>query len=516
MPTGVATIWALSAAVIVGGAPAAATPQPAAIVIGSKAFTESVILGEIAKQIAVGVELRAEHRREIGGTHILFNALADGQIDVYPEYTGTISEEILAKEELGGIDEIRGALAERGIRMTEPLGFNNTYAIGMRPQTADQLGIRTISDLRRHPDLRFGFTNEFMNRGDGWPALRQRYALGQQDVRGLDHALALRALQDGSIDATDLYSTDAEIAFYGFRVLEDDLVHFPRYDALFLYRAELEQRVPEFVEALRSLTGALTEAAMIDMNQRVKIEREPEGEVAVDFVRRTLGMRVADFVEASLLHRQLKLLGEHLYLVGISMALAIIVSIPLGIAAARYARSGQVILAATGIIQTVPALALLVLLMPVPWPREAGRPDILGIGTETAIAALFLYSLLPIVRNTQTALRSIDLPIRESAEALGLSAWSKLIRIELPLGSRTILAGIKTAVVINIGFATLAAFIHAGGYGQPILTGIHLDDFGLILEGAVPAALLALAAQGLFELAERTIVPRGLRLRASA
>jgi osmoprotectant transport system permease protein len=516
MRKGPATIWALCAGIATGATPAAATPPPAVVVIGSKKFTESVILGEIAGQIALAVALRAEHRREIGGTRILFNALVGGQIDVYPEYTGTISEEILARQKLSGIDEIRAALAEHSIRMTEPLGFNNTYAIGVRPETAERLGIRTISDLRRHTELRLGFTNEFMSRGDGWPALRQRYALPQQDVRGLDHDLALRALQDGSIDATDLYSTDAEIAFYGFRVLDDDLAYFPRYDAVFLYRAELEERVPEFVKALRNLGGALTEASMIDMNRRVKIDGEPEGAVAADFARRALGMRGAAFVGETLAGRQLRLLGEHLYLVAVSMALAIIVSIPLGVAAARYARCGQIILAATGIIQTVPALALLVLLMPVPWPREVGRPDVLGIGTETAIAALFLYSLLPIVRNTQTALRSIDLPIRESAEALGLSAWSKLIRIELPLGSRTILAGIKTAIVINIGFATLGALINAGGYGQPILTGIRLDDFGLILEGAVPAALLALAAQGLFELAERTIVPRGLRLRASA
>jgi glycine betaine/choline ABC-type transport system substrate-binding protein len=300
MRKGPATIWALCAGIAAGATPAAATPPPAVVVIGSKKFTESVILGEIAGQIALAVALRAEHRREIGGTRILFNALVGGQIDVYPEYTGTISEEILARQKLSGIDEIRAALAERSIRMTEPLGFNNTYAIGVRPETAERLGIRTISGLRRHTELRLGFTNEFMSRGDGWPALRQRYALPQQDVRGLDHDLALRALQDGSIDATDLYSTDAEIAFYGFRVLDDDLAYFPRYDAVFLYRAELEERVPEFVKALRNLGDGLTEASMIDMNRRVKIDGEPEGAVAADFARRTLGMRGAAFVGETL------------------------------------------------------------------------------------------------------------------------------------------------------------------------------------------------------------------------
>jgi osmoprotectant transport system permease protein len=199
-----------------------------------------------------------------------------------------------------------------------------------------------------------------------------------------------------------------------------------------------------------------------------------------------------------------------------SLGLAVIIAIPLGIAAARRPRAGQLILAVVGVIQTIPALALLVLLIPLPWPREAGRPDILGVGTETAIAALFLYSLLPIVRNVQTGLTGIDPAIRDTANALGLSRRVKLLRIELPLASRTILAGIKTAAVINVGFATLGAFISAGGYGEPILTGLRLNDTGLILEGAVPAALLAILTQLLFELAERSLVPRGLRLRPQA
>ncbi len=475
--------------------------------VGSKRFTESVILGEIVTQLAGALGVQAQHRREIGGTRILFNALQLGQIDVYPEYTGTITQEILAGENLTSVDDIRAALAKRGISMTAPLGFNNTYVIGVRPETAADLGIATVSDLRAHPDLRFGFTNEFMNRGDGWPALRDRYRLLQTDVRGLDHDLALRALANGSIDATDLYSTDADIAHYGFRMLDDDLGHFRRYDAVMLFRDELTHRAPAVVEALQGLAGTIDEARMIEMNRRVKIEREPEAAVAAAF------LDLAAPVPETFVQRQLKMLGEHLYLVVVSLLLAIVVSVPLGIIAARSPRAGQLILAVMGIIFTIPALALLVLLMPVPWPREAGRPDILGIGRETAIVALFLYSLLPIVRNTHAGLTSIDGPIRESALALGLSDWSKLIRIELPLASRMILAGIKTAAVINVGFATLAAFIGAGGYGQPILTGLTLNRLDLILEGAVPAAILAVLAQFLFELAERAVVPRGLRLR---
>ncbi len=495
-----------------GLAPCPALAQTT-IIVGSKKFTESVILGEIAKQTAESLVISADHRAELGGTRILFDALAQGQIDVYPEYTGTILKEILAAKNLQNEAQMRHTLAELGIGVTGALGFNNTYAIGVTPKGAERLGINTISDLAAHTDLRFGFTNEFMDREDGWPALRRTYALPQADVTGLDHDVALRALQDGSIDATDLYSTDAEIAFYGFKVLADDKAFFPRYDALFLYRLQLEKTAPAFVTMLKSLAGSIDEARMISMNKRVKIDRETEAAVAAEFCQQKFGV-TAVYEEETLGEKRLRWLRQHLHMVLVSMVLAVALAIPLGVVAGKFTRAGQIILGATGIIQTIPALAMLALLMRLPWPRPGDRPDMLGIGAETAIAALFLYSLLPIVRNTQSGLAGIDLVTRESAAALGLSSWARLIKIELPLASRTILAGIKTAIVINIGFATLGALIGAGGYGQPILTGIRLNNKDMILEGTIPAALLALLAQGLFELAERTLVPRGLRLKS--
>ena len=584
------TTWWLSSVLCLlslSSAPDAGSQQP--VVVASKKFTESVILGETARLLATNHDVVAEHRREMGGTRIVFNALEQGQVDVYPEYTGTIMKEIFAELKLESEEEMREALAQRGILATDSLGFNNTYAIGVNPLvepvggylvvwiqggtvfiivlvavyfycrvrarkhaerrpvllymvtgctmlfagaaiflindlltprlefrdgSLDHRGIRSISDLRDHPQLRLGFTNEFMEREDGWPALRRRYNLPQPpgNVRGLDHDIALRALAEGSIDATDLYSTDAEIAYYGFSILEDDLSHFPRYDALFLYRAELKVRAPQLVRALHAMAGRIDEPRMVEMNKRAKIDKESESRVAADFLREELGIQVLVEVE-TFAARQLRWLCEHLNMVVKSMVLAVLVAVPMGIVAAKCARTGQAILGIAGIIQTIPALALLVLLMPLPWPREAGRPNILGVGTETAIAALFLYSLLPIVRNTQTGLVGIGPAIRESAEALGLSAWSKLVKIDLPLASRTILAGIKTAAVINVGFATLGALIDTGGYGQPIITGIRRAEMRTIFEGAVPAALLALLVQGLFELAERFLVPRGLRLK---
>lgn len=472
--------------------------------VGSKKFTESVILAEIAAQLAESEGFPATHMRELGGTRILWSALLRSEIDAYPEYTGTLREEILADRRLAGDDALRSVLAEFGIRMTAPLGFNNTYAIGIRKEVGERLGVEKISDLRQHAGLRFGFGNEFMDRADGWPALKARYGLPHKRVRGLDHDLAYRGLDSGTIDVMDLYATDAEVDYYAIRVLEDDLGHFQNYDAVIIYRSELAERMPEIVEALSRLGGKITDDGMRAMNARARLQRIPETRVAADFLSEAFGID-SHPAERGTADRLLVNTRDHLFLVGISLTAAILLSVPLGILAARRPRLGHVILGAVGIIQTIPTLALLVFMIP-----------LLGIGARPAILALFLYSLLPIVRNTHAGLRDIAPHIRESAEALGLSAGARLRFIELPMASPAILAGIKTSAVINIGTATLGALIGAGGYGQPILTGIRLDDVGLILEGAVPAAILALLVQGAFELAERTLVPKGLRLAPGA
>ncbi|MDQ3171595.1 MAG: ABC transporter permease subunit [Acidobacteriota bacterium] len=467
------------------------------LVIGSKVFTESVVLGELLTQAAHAAGVPAEHRREVGGTRVVFEALKRGDIDAYVEYSGTLTEELVP-----GVadDAMPGALAAMGISMARPLGFNNTYAIGMMAGEAERLGVRTISDLARHPDLELGFANEFMSRGDGWPSLRARYSLPHARVRGLDHDLAYRALEAGQIAATDLYSTDAEIRAYGLRVLEDDRRHFPRYHAVVLYRSDAATRAGAAIAAWDRLAGRVDEASMIGMNARAKIERVPEAQVARDFLAAITG-QAAEVRATSRTTRILARAREHLLLVAVSLAAAIALGLPLGILAAKRRRIGRLVIALVAVVQTVPSLALLVFMIP-----------LLGIGTWPAMAALFLYSLLPIVRNTHQGLTGISAELRDSARALGLPPSAVLSRIEVPLASPAIVAGIKTAAVINVGTATLGALVGAGGFGQPILTGIRLADTSLILEGAVPAALLALAAQALLDLAERVIVPKGLRL----
>lgn len=472
----------------------------AQVKVGSKVFTESVILGEIATQLGNAGGGDTVYLSQLGGTRILWEALLAGRIDVYPEYTGTIAQELLPGT-APSIESLRTALAKKGLGITDSLGFNDTYALGVPEAVAEKLNLRSIGDLAAHPELRFAFSNEFLDRADGWPAIRSSYGLPQAQVTGMDHDLAYKAISSGSVDVVDLYSTDAEILSYHLRVLEDDKHVFPPYQAVFLYRLDLRENAPAFIDALERLAQTIDLKTMMEMNAASKLRHVPETRIASSFLRDHLGV-MTHVSDQSWSQQLLVRTREHLTLVAVSLAASIAVAIPLGVMAFAWPRLGWVILNSVSVIYTIPSLALLVLMIP-----------ILGIGAWPAIAALFLYSLLPIVRNTHAGLAGIASGLRESAIVLGLPPFARLMRIELPLAAPSILAGIKTAAVINVGTATLGALIGAGGYGQPILTGIRLADNHLILLGAIPSAVLALVVQGAFSLLEKAAIPRGLRLR---
>ncbi len=467
------------------------------LTIGSKKFTESYVLAEIAKRSLGSAGIQVEHRPGMGGTIILWEALRTGQIALYPEYTGTIAEEILKRPALA-MDVMRTELAKSGVGMTEELGFNNTYALVMRRDTAERAGIRAISDLRSHPELRFGLTHEFLDRRDGWPPLARRYELAPRAVNGIDHGLGYEALRNGSIDVKDAYSTDAKIGENDLVALVDDLAFFPQYKAVFLYRLTMPETA---IAEIRGLEGKLDEQRMIRLNAEAERTKNYSRAAGLFFGgdEAKSGAGRSESLTSKLLRWTLR----HLQLAGISLLLSIIVGVPLGIVASRGGAIGHAILAFTSAVQTIPSLALLALLVPVPF---------FGISARTAIAALFLYGLLPIVRNTATGLQDIAQPIRESAIALGLTSGAQLRTIYLPIAARSILAGIKTSAVINIGTATLAALIGAGGLGEPIISGLNLNDHATILQGAIPAAILALLVQWSFDLLDRVLIPRGLRL----
>ena len=466
--------------------------------IGSKRFTESYILGEVLLQAASRAG-PAVHKAGLGNTGILYAALQTGSIDVYPEYTGTIAREILRIGGNPSLAELNRALAPRGLAASVPLGFNNTYALGVRADLAAKLNLRSISDLASHPGLRLGLSQEFLAREDGWPGLSRAYGLASIDPIGLDHGLAYEAIAQGRIDAMDAYSTDAKIARYGIRILDDDRGFFPRYDALLLHRADAPSRFPKQWHALAALQGRIGEAQMMRMNDASETgHRSFAQAAALLFDAQGTQAQPRGFLDVLFAPDLARLTLEHVLLVFGSLAASILVGVPLGVAAARRQGLAQAIFALVGTIQTIPSLALLAFLI-----------ALIGtIGTLPAAVALFLYALLPIVRNTHTGLLGVGRGLRQAAVALGLSPRDRLLSIELPLARPSILAGIKTSAVINVGTATIAAFIGAGGYGDRIASGLALNDNLLLLSGAIPAAVLALAIQGLFELLERWSDPR--------
>jgi osmoprotectant transport system permease protein len=482
--------------------------------IGSKRFTESYILGEVLAQVAAP-HAKVSHLQGLGNTAIVLAALQAGRIDVYPEYLGTIDLEILKHAQPTSIEQIRKELAPMGLGVAVPLGFNNTYALAMRGEGAS---VKTVSELARQPALRFGLSHEFIGRADGWPGVAARYGLPQRP-EGLDHGLAYEALQGRQTDVIDIYSTDAKIRQYGLRVLEDDRAYFPRYDAVLLYRLDAAQRYPAAWRAIGQLEGRISADAMIAMNAAAEIDGKGFTQVAREWLA-TSGLAVASAASAkngdqqatSFWHTGLagkifdqnlgRLTRQHLTLVLVAVGLACVIGVPLGVLAAVYPRLRQVVLGATGVLQTVPSLALLALLIP-----------LLGmIGTVPALVALVVYALLPIVRNTCAGLLQVSPGLRMAALALGLRPAQRLVLIELPLALPVILAGVKTAAVMSVGTATIAAFIGAGGFGERITIGLALNDNDMLLAGAIPAAVLALVTQAGFELLERLATPTARRV----
>lgn len=485
------------------GLAAPARAKEAGVVVGSKRFTESYILGEIVTQTLVAAGRPAVHKQGLGNTGILEQALASGAVDLYPEYTGTIVRELLKREGNPSLAELNRWLAPRGLVAAIPLGFNNTYALAMNEAKAKALGIARISDLAsaKGNGLTLGFSHEFLERGDGWPALQRAYAITASPI-GLDHGLAYDAIAAGKVDVIDVYSTDAKLGRLGLRVLDDDRAFFPKYDAVLLMRAGVD------ATPLRKLEGSIDAAAMIAMNGEVELDGMSFAETAHRFLARrglaggaaaaSAGAAASQAAAPGFLARLFapdfaRLAGEHLLLVFGSLAFAIAIGVPIGIVAWRWPRSAGLLLGAVAVLQTVPSLALLAFLI-----------ALLGaIGVVPALIALFLYALLPIVRNTHAGLNGVSHDMGQAALSLGMTARQTLAFVQLPLAAPTLLAGIKTAAVINVGTATMAAFIGAGGFGERIVAGLAVNDRSVMLAGALPAAALALLVQFAFDAAER-------------
>lgn len=460
-------------------------------VVGSKRFTESYVLGELLNLTLRDAGVKSIHRQGLGNTAIVVQALANGQIDVYPEYTGTILREILKRPETQvSLDELNALLKTKGLKAAIPLGFNNTYALAMKAEQAKALGLTRISDIanltaEQQSRLRIALSPEFRTRPDGWPALVQGYKLKIKPGKVLEHGLAYDALERGEADIVDAYSTDAAIARKDLVLLEDDRQVFPRYDAVLLMRSDFNEK------PLHHLEGKLNEVTMAKLNgqaeagvrfervARAFLDESGDHQAAVSPYARFFKLLFGpDFFSA---------LRDHVLLVAISSALALLVGVPLGILAHRKPRYAKWILGAAGILQTIPSLALLTILI----------AALNQIGAVPAVLALFLYGLLPIVNATHVSLMAVPWNLKEAGLALGCKEWQLLVFIELPIARPIIMTGLASATVIGVGTCTLAALVGAGGFGDRIVAGLAVNDHALMLAGAIPAAILALLAQAI-------------------
>ncbi len=461
------------------------------IVVASKNFNESYVLGEIMAQLLELEGYNVTRKFGLGGTLVCYEALVNDEIDLYAEYTGTLEQVILkGNSNSPSLASLNERLTSVNLQVLDSFGFNNTYAMTVKASLAESLGLITISDLSSQSDLAVAFSLEFLNREDGWPGLARTYALPHQPT-GIDHGLAYQAIDDGKIDVTDAYSTDGDLKRYGLTVLKDNQDYFPQYLAVPFVNKDLPDEV---VEILSRLAGRIDDERMRQLNSEVVIDGKDFSQVAQKFLADE-GLGIGKIDENILWSRLAANTLTHLKLTAIALSLGCLFGLPLGVLVFRNPTVSRVTVYVAGLLQTIPSIALLALMIP-----------LFGIGEIPAIIALFLYSILPILRNTITALITIDPLLKSIAEAIGLSRIQQLRYVLIPLALPNILAGIKTAAIISIGTATLAAFIGAGGLGEPIVTGLALNDTNLILQGAIPAAVLAILAELTFEGLERVLV----------
>jgi osmoprotectant transport system permease protein len=493
------------------------------IIIGSKKFTESIILGEV-----LSIILEKKYNKQVirkfglGGTKIAFDALVNNDIHTYPEYTGTGYVMILkldGEKDPSKVFQIVSSLFQEkwDINWSKSVGFNNTYALAVRKGNNKFKFIKKISELSGNMgSIKYAAPYEFMERKDGHAPFSNFYNLNfsKENITSMEAGLMYSAIIDQEVDMIIVYSTDGRIKTSNLKLLEDDKQFFPPYYVSYIYQNKTAKDHPPLQKAINLMEGLISQEEMVAMNDLVDRLKNDPYSVANNFL---INKKIIDgdltsnnvnnnFFTYAYTKRQylLKLLLEHLSISFSALLLGCIISLPLGIILTRYVSLSKIVFPIVNIIQTIPSIALLGFLIP-----------IFGIGFYPAMTTLFLYSLLPLIRNTYSGILSIDKDYIEAAKGLGLTNFQILTKVEIPLALPIIIAGIRTATVIIVGTATLAALIGAGGFGDPIFRGVATVNSKLILIGAIPAALLAIFADKIIGYIERVLVSKGVRSNAS-
>ena len=489
------------------------------LIIGSKIFTENILLAEMLSiLLEEKYNFKVVKKFNMGGTKLVFDSLKNRQIDIYPEYTGTGYTMLLKKSGETNPKKTYRIVKSEFLKRFQmiwslPLGFENTYILAVREKDIRFQNIHSISQLKGHiGSFRLGMGHEFVERKDGFDNFSNRYQLHfpKNQVITMNPALMYSALDNKEVDMIMAYSTDGRIKAFKLKTLKDDKSFFPSYEAAYLTRKDVLKAWPEVQTAFSDLEYNISEKEIISLNNQVDQLDYDLSQTARHFLikKKLLVEKIQKLQKVHLIDYYMskkkyffKILVEHLVLIFVSLFFALCISIPIGIWATRNSKVEKIVFFLVNTLQTVPSIALLGLLIP-----------FLGIGFMPAVFALFLYSLLPLIRNTFEGIKNVDRNYIEASAGIGLNAWQILIFVQIPLALPIMLAGVRVATVIVVGTATLAAYIGAGGLGDPIFRGIATLDSRLIFLGAIPACLLAVILDMSIAFVEKLIISKGLKM----
>jgi osmoprotectant transport system permease protein len=466
--------------------------------IGSKIFTEGYVLAEILAQHLEAQGLAVKRLGGLGATGITEQAMKSGEMDLVVDYTGSISQAFLGHSKKLAFQDLQQKLKPFGFIMGRPLGFNNTYGIAVRKEWIDEYKIHKLSQLtewlkdKSDKKIKAAFTPEFTNRPENWPQLKNFYALENIQVLQMDHQLAYESLAHLKVDLMEAYTTDAKLKHYKLKVLDDDQKFFPRFDAVILANAKWVKKNAETWAHLQKLEGLFSDEVMTELNGQADLEKKSIASIARNFLSEKFKKNLPEAPSRissiqRFLNELIPAFVRHLILVIVPCFLASLVAIPLAYFSLKFLRFAHVFASLATLAQTIPGLALLALLIP-----------FLGIGLLPALTTLFLFALLPLYLSTLNGFRSLPQTLHLTCQTLDIKGWFKFRIVEWPMVKPSFLSGLETALISTVASATLAALIGAGGLGQKIIAGLALNDHQTILEGAVPASLLALLIQFFF------------------
>ncbi|MBC6415800.1 MAG: ABC transporter permease subunit [Bdellovibrionales bacterium] len=493
------------------------------IVIGSKQFTENIILGEILAQILEDkYDFKVVRKFNMGGTKLLFDSLKQGHIDIYPEYTGTGYTMILKLTKKRSPEKTylivkKEFLKKFQLFWSSPLGFENTYILAVRERDSRFKKVFLNSQLKNLSfPFRLALDHEFTERKDGWSLFSKSYRLNldKNQIFTMNPNLMYSALNSKKVDMIVGNSTDGRMQTYQLRTLKDDKNFFPSYLAAYLTRLDVLESHPLVNQAFQELSQKISEKTMTSLNHQVDQLKFEVTQTARKFlIKKKILTQKSDVLLTSSSQKNslisyylskknyfFKILLEHLFLVFTALLFALLFALPLSIYAFYNSRVEKILFFIVNTLQTVPSLALLAALIP-----------LLGIGFAPAVTALFIYSLLPLIRNTFEGLKNIDNSYIEVATGIGLTKWQSLKFIQIPLALPVIIAGVRTTVVLLVGTATLAAFVGAGGLGDPIFRGMATLDSRLIFLGAIPSCILAVILDKFIFFLEKVLISKGLQ-----